>query len=207
VSVSMDQSMAMPMREGIERFFITDINNPAASAGMMGMGGGMGRYDAPQMEPMASQMNSATITGVLPIRFNLPVTGKPTVYRHVMAAEGRSLAMNVWICNAALMQFLGTVGMVIPFLLVFLVVLAVARLLRRIPGGYVLMVLIAFVVIALVVNAFWFEMPFRWHTAALALAVVLAVPFSLPARRTAVPVMQEVEKVPEPVVNTGEDVE
>jgi hypothetical protein len=87
----------MPLREGIERFFITDINNPAAP-----QLGGENRYKgAPMSAPVQEPMDIA-IAGVLPIQIDLPTTGVLHRFQTVLTPQDKTLSMTLYTCDSRL---------------------------------------------------------------------------------------------------------
>ena len=76
------------LREGIERFFITDINNPAASAG----GANVRNRGAPLR---AVKPADTAIAGVLPVQVNLPMEGIPHHFRRILVEQGAKLTLTL----------------------------------------------------------------------------------------------------------------
>ena len=72
------------LREGIERFLITDINNPAASAVAQGKSFTDRAYPAASAEE-----STARLAGVLPVHINLPQTGVPHYFERVLVPRAR----------------------------------------------------------------------------------------------------------------------
>ncbi|MCL4692246.1 MAG: hypothetical protein KJ060_07025, partial [Candidatus Hydrogenedentes bacterium] len=81
------------LREGVERFFITDINNPAAS----GVEGSSQRYQGPPLEQQQAGIGSSVsaIAGVLPVPIDLPRTGIPYSFHTVLTTQGETLDLQV----------------------------------------------------------------------------------------------------------------
>jgi hypothetical protein len=81
------------LREGVERFFITDINNPAGSVA----GGPSQKYQGPPLTPEQAGTGSSVsaIAGVLPVPINLPRTGVPYRFHTVLTAQGKVLDLRV----------------------------------------------------------------------------------------------------------------
>ena len=71
---SVSQETIYRLREGIERFYIKDINNPAASAVA-----GEPRYQGQQLQEGAPA--ETEIAGVLPVRIDLPTEGVSYLFR------------------------------------------------------------------------------------------------------------------------------
>jgi len=88
------------MREGIERFYITDINNPAASAG-----GGAPRYVG---EPVRSGRTAAgapadvAVAGVLPVRIDIPLEGMAHQFKRALVPQGKPLQLSLYTYNSRL---------------------------------------------------------------------------------------------------------
>ena len=80
------------LREGIERFFITDINNPAASAH------GPRRYD-PDKKAAAPKSRLApaaqTVAGVLPIEVDIPRVGRAYQFGRTVIPKDTPLHLNL----------------------------------------------------------------------------------------------------------------
>ena len=98
------------LREGIERFLITDINNPAASVQAMAK-----TYSGAQAPP-ASQVD-AQLAGVLPITLTLPEVGHPERFERAYVLQDQALSLVITTHSAGLMRFgrgcipLGLLGM------------------------------------------------------------------------------------------------
>ncbi|MBI2424224.1 MAG: hypothetical protein HYV27_15440 [Candidatus Hydrogenedentes bacterium] len=101
------------LREGIERFFITDINNPAGST-------------AAQSKDFAGQTYAAAeageasvrLAGVLPVHINLPQTGVPHRFERALAPQGAALHLNLALTNARLIWAWAAASALSFFLLV-----------------------------------------------------------------------------------------
>jgi len=78
------------LREGIERFLITDINNPAGSATAQSKTFSDRKYD-----PEQSIEASARLAGVLPVHISLPQTGLPHRFERTLVAQGESLRLAI----------------------------------------------------------------------------------------------------------------
>jgi hypothetical protein len=81
------------LREGIERFLITDINNPAGSAG----GGGPRYVGAPIQEPESG----AAVAGILPVAVQLPLEGVPYAFNRVLIDEQKPLTLTLALYETA----------------------------------------------------------------------------------------------------------
>ncbi len=81
------------LREGVERFFITDINNPAGSAG----GGPSQKYQGAPLEQQQAGVGSSVsaLAGVLPVPIDLPRTGVPYSFHTVLTTQGETLNLRV----------------------------------------------------------------------------------------------------------------
>ena len=92
---SVSQETIYRLREGIERFYIKDINNPAASAG-----GGEPRYKGQDLA--ASNAGDVEVAGVLPVRIDLPAEGVSYLFRRLMAPEGQDLSFTFYLYHFCL---------------------------------------------------------------------------------------------------------
>jgi hypothetical protein len=93
------------LREGVERFLITDINNPAASAGGKG-----NRYQGQPVKPSGAASGVA-VAGVLPVRVDFPIEGLAHQFRRIIIAEGEPLSLTLHTRRADVvtaMKWLGT---------------------------------------------------------------------------------------------------
>jgi hypothetical protein len=81
-----------PLREGIERFFITDINNPAAS-----IGGGPRYHEGPITEPESG----AAVAGIFPVAVHLPLEGVPYSFDRVLVEEHQPLHVSLSVYRAS----------------------------------------------------------------------------------------------------------
>jgi len=90
---SVSQETLYRLREGIERFYIKDINNPAASAG-----GGEPRYQGQELQEAAA--GEAEVAGVLPVRIDLPAEGVSYLFRRLMTPEGEELGLTLYVYHA-----------------------------------------------------------------------------------------------------------
>jgi hypothetical protein len=86
------------LREGIERFLITDINNPAASAvgqsgnGFPGAGEG-GRAGEPA--PLDPRREGLDVAGLLPMRADFAMEGEPNVYKRLIVPAGKPMTLTL----------------------------------------------------------------------------------------------------------------
>ena len=76
------------LRESIERFLITDINNASAS----GAGGTPQRY-AGEPIPASGASATASVAGVLPVSVSLPATGVAHTFSRVLVSQGTELSL------------------------------------------------------------------------------------------------------------------
>jgi hypothetical protein len=106
------------LREGIERFFITDINNPAASVG----GTSGPRYtneqdpDAPQHVQPAGKSSALTVAGVLPIRVEIPRTGRAYNFERMVVPHDTALSVELKTYDARLRDQAGQAVQAAAFL-------------------------------------------------------------------------------------------
>lgn len=84
------------LREGIERFFITDINNPAATATAIM---GEGRYDDARRSDLPDfpkpDTAAATVAGVLPVQFSMPHIGRPIYFERTVLPQQTPLTVTL----------------------------------------------------------------------------------------------------------------
>jgi hypothetical protein len=80
------------LREGIERFYISDINNAAASAGGKG-----NKYEGPPITPPEGGAPRAdvAVAGVLPVRIDLPLEGVAHHFRRIIVPENEALSLSL----------------------------------------------------------------------------------------------------------------
>jgi len=136
------------MREGIERFYIRDINNPAASA-----------YDSRYTgEPLTSRRAAdaqadVAIAGVLPVRIDLPLEGIAHKFKRALVPQRKALELSLYTYNSRLRPltrwFLFGLGILIGLSIGRLALLRlgagemVVRLLVSAVGGVALLLAIA----------------------------------------------------------------
>jgi hypothetical protein len=94
--VGAERETLFRLREGIERFMITDINNPGAS----GAGGGDSRYRGKPLDESEDAAqgarrgpSDALVAGVLPIRITLPTVGQVNRFQGVLIPKGKALGL------------------------------------------------------------------------------------------------------------------
>jgi len=86
------------LREGIERFLITDINNPAASAvgqsgnGFNGVGDGGGGGTPVPLNP---RREGPTLAGLLPMRADFEMEGSPHLFKRLIVPAGKPMTITV----------------------------------------------------------------------------------------------------------------
>jgi hypothetical protein len=127
------------LREGVERFLITDINNPAGAV----RGGPTQRYQGPPLTPEQAGAGSSVsaVAGVLPVPIDLPRTGVPYRFHTVLTAQGKALDLHVttyprWI--AAAFGVLTTIGMFAAGMAVAWAFLStIRRTARKLRGAHV----------------------------------------------------------------------
>lgn len=86
------QETVYRLREGIERFLITDINNPAASLPDRGQ-----RYRGTQTgaQRLGRGPTDVFVAGVLPVRITLPTVGRAHRFRGHLIPKGKALEMTL----------------------------------------------------------------------------------------------------------------
>ncbi len=89
---------AYRLREGVERFLITDMNNPAASAAAASPS--RSKRAAPRKAPPAPA--DVAVAGVLPVQIDLPVEGIASHFKRTIVPQGKSLELSLYTYNARL---------------------------------------------------------------------------------------------------------
>ena len=91
------------LREGIERFFISDINNPAATA--MGQGSGERTRNVvggPEAGAADRAETAVRVAGVLPVRVSLPTEGVSYWFKRIIVPKDESLGLTLYTYNGRL---------------------------------------------------------------------------------------------------------
>lgn len=95
-TVGAERETLYRLREGIERFMITDINNPGGSA----VGGGDSRYRGDPLEVSEEAgrgvprgPSDVLVAGVLPVRITLPTIGRANRFQGVLIPKGKALEL------------------------------------------------------------------------------------------------------------------
>ncbi len=83
------------LREGVERFLITDINNPAASVRATSAGTYDGRKRASLPDVPAPPTAAATVAGALPVPFSMPVTGRPLFFERIVLPQQTPVSLTL----------------------------------------------------------------------------------------------------------------
>jgi hypothetical protein len=91
------------LREGIERFHITDINNPASASA----GTGEPRYDGAQSKEAVERVQGLApmdtrVAGVLPIPVSFPIEGRRLSFERVLAPQDTALKMKFYTIDGRL---------------------------------------------------------------------------------------------------------
>jgi hypothetical protein len=128
-----------PLQEGVERFFITDINNPAEAAAT---GGPRQFQDGPARGSGAS---FPSIAGMLPVRISLPETGRSYVFGRALTPEGQVVSVTITtVPRGARPYGLGALGVAAG-----LVAFLIARYaMRRLPRWWTAVALLALAAVA-----------------------------------------------------------
>jgi hypothetical protein len=92
----------MRFREGIERFMITDINNPAGSAVGQSKTFG-GKAYAQGIDTPAS----TRLAGVLPVHINLPQTGVAHLFSRKLVPQSKALSLQIRTYNTSFSKGIG----------------------------------------------------------------------------------------------------
>lgn len=107
--ISAQDEQVYRLGEGIERFFITDLNNPAAA-----LARGPRRYRGDPIESAEDKQAAVgevqdairsadiAVAGVLPVRIALPVEGVPHRFRRVLAPQGEISVLRLYTFDARL---------------------------------------------------------------------------------------------------------
>jgi hypothetical protein len=115
------------MREGIERFMITDINNPAGSAGAQHK-----EFRGTDFVADSAPASSTRLAGVLPVHINLPQTGIPHLFTRTLVPQGKALSLSIRTHNARFSRGIGWLSYPLAFALgVFLANLFLLVLLQK----------------------------------------------------------------------------
>jgi len=112
------------LREGIERFYVQDINNPAG--GIVGEA----RYTGTPLSARPRSGANFAVAGVLPIRFDIPTEGVSYRFRTTFVSQGESVSLQLATFDARL-QWIGLAALALAGLLVGAVL---GRMLRRRTG-------------------------------------------------------------------------
>lgn len=107
------QDTLFRLREGVERFFMTDINNPASQSQQ-----GAPRYAGPLLAPQqaGASKSASSVAGVLPVPITLPETGVPYRFGKVLAEQGKPLALSLVTVPRALITTLRCIAMALSVL-------------------------------------------------------------------------------------------
>ncbi len=121
----MEEQTIYRLREGIERFFITDINNPAASA--TAQSGDYSRYDGQHDPARATPPGDVQVAGVVPIAMDVPVTGKRHNFRRTVVPENAPLTITLHTVDRRLVTVGRLTTQTAALLLAFLAAYVFAR--------------------------------------------------------------------------------
>lgn len=112
------------VKEGIERYFITDINRPAASN--IGQGAD-NRYKGPLLDAgAAGAASDVAVAGVLPIRIDIPTEGVTYGFRRVLVPQDTPLSLTLYVYHRRLQ----TLGKSLLFVAGAAIVFALSRRVR-----------------------------------------------------------------------------
>lgn len=103
------------LREGIERFLITDINNPAGSARSQSK-----TFTDRQYGAIETSDSSVRLAGVLPVHINLPQTGVPHRFERVLVSQGERVGLTIQTRSRNVLRTLGVLSGAAGFVLVSL---------------------------------------------------------------------------------------
>jgi len=98
-SRSMQNETLYALREGIARFYVQDINNPAGA-----LVGRDSRYTGPPLTAVAASKPNFAVAGVLPIHFDLPTEGVSQRFRTTFVAQGEAVALSLATYDARLLR-------------------------------------------------------------------------------------------------------
>lgn len=145
-----EQQQLAQLREGIERFFVTDVNNPAAAPMAA-----RDRYKGAKLEPEAAERLDALgyaggaaagvsrrVAGVLPVSISLPTSGRRHVFQRSILPAGENGALVVRTCDARLGKALGLLAGGAAFVAGWLLIVALMRIVYRRAGATPVCVLI-----------------------------------------------------------------
>jgi len=182
------------MREGIERYFIKDINNPAAVAA----GTGTPRYDGAKNKEAAERLAplapiDTRVAGVLPIPVSFPLAGTRQAFERLLVPQDTPLKMTFHTANAKLVATVCKGLWLIPFLAGLLGGVALRRAMRGLRIGAVHLTVFVAMSAAVAVAALATGATGRM----LALYVIAAA--ALPAARLAKPRLARLLRSPAPL--------
>ena len=83
------------LRHGVERFMITDINNPGASAQASSVANYDGRKRDALPDLSLPPTAAATVAGALPVPFTMPETGRPLHFERVVLPQKTPVALTL----------------------------------------------------------------------------------------------------------------
>jgi hypothetical protein len=98
------------MREGMERFLITDLNN---MVGAEPGGGATREVRAYRTRRQAPQAEDVATAGVLPVRARLPLSGKPVTFGRVLMPNDTPMLLTLHTYDARLAPVVGTAAFVV----------------------------------------------------------------------------------------------
>jgi hypothetical protein len=163
-------------REGLERFFITDINNPAASA-QVAEARPEDRYDpGKQQDPGQVHKRAASVAGVVPVDLNVPRFGTAHYFARTVVPEDTPLQLRVDLLGSYTTALYRGLWRAILFLVAFWGAWQGWRLFRGNAGslrGLLLAVLL--ILGALLAGEWLLGMPFRGNLPYLLMGALLGV--------------------------------
>ena len=154
------------LREGIERFFISDINNAATASNIQG---GAGRYDGAQRDHLPDVPSAPSVAhttaGVLPVDFTMPEVGVPIFFERVVVPMNTPMQVTVEMIHLPLLKHLQPTLYMLAFLVGLCAMHTGAALARR-RRVWPWAVLGVFLLIPLAAGVWWFHLApaviYRW---------------------------------------------
>ena len=143
------------MREGIERFYITDINNPAAAAA----GTGAPRYDRAQNKEAAERVAALApidtrVAGVLPIPVSFPLAGTRQAFERLLVPQDTPFKMTFHSVDARLVAGVRRTVRLLPILAGCVAGLLLRRVMRGKRAGTVQLAVFAVLTVCAAIVAF-----------------------------------------------------
>ena len=94
------QTTIYPLREGVERFLITDVNNPGAQTS------GRRRYQSDPLPPQPFQAGDTAVAGVLPIEMAFPTEGVAYAFKGLLIPQDEPVSVTLTTVSSRLKALL-----------------------------------------------------------------------------------------------------